>query len=171
MVNHCTTREALCFLVKMILWGLSIPALEFSGCWWGQVLVPGTWNVCLQPEFMQDPAKWPPPPLPSPLQETLRDQQGVAAFALPAWSLCLPSPEGLLQSSPPALQSQMLWGRFLPMLDSWAGEPGAGLRALARMENVCNTMILDCGPTWVGWDLIILSVCHSYHFMVSSLWL
>ena len=105
----------------------------------------------------------PPPPLPSPLQETLQDQQGVAAME----SLLLPSkhgvsvspsPEGLLQSSPTALQSQMLWGLFLPMPDSQAGEPGTGLRALTHMgEFLQHNDSPDCGsPTWVGWDLIIL---------------
>ena len=69
-----------------------------------------------------------------------------------------PSPEGLLQSSPTALQSQMLWGFFLPMPDSQAGEPGTGLRALTHMgEFLQHNDSPDCGsPTWVGWDLIIL---------------
>ena len=105
----------------------------------------------------------PPPPSPSPLQETFQDQQVVAALE----SLLLPSehrvsvspsPEGLLQASPTALQSRLLWGLFLPVPDSWAGERGMGLRALTPMGELLQYNYSPvCGsPTWVGWDLIIL---------------
>ena len=42
---------------------------------------------------------------------------------LPEWSLCFSRPVELLHSSPTGLQSQVLWGLFVPMPDPQAGEP------------------------------------------------
>ena len=81
-----------------------------------------------------------------------------------------PSPVEFLQSSPPALQSQMLWGIFLLMPDPQAEEPDVGLRTLIPVgqllkynySTVCGSPLGRCG------DLIISQVHPSYCLIVIS---
>ena len=83
---------------------------------------------------------------PSPLQETLQEQQVGLAQApmkslllslVPVWTRpCVQSPRveslfpQVLWSCPAGLQSQMLWGLLLPMPDPQAVKADMGLRTL-----------------------------------------
>ena len=128
----------------------------------------------------------PPPPY-----KTLQDQQvgldqvpmksPLCSVSWCAWDLGVPFKSGvsvspcpveLLWSSPAGLQSQMLWGLFLVMSDSQAGEPHMGLRNLTPVGEILN---YNYSPLCVSlsrgvWDLIISWACPSYCLiLVSSL--
>ena len=102
----------------------------------------------------------------------------VTAFALGLGeheTLCVPSKNGvslsqslveLLQSSPAALQSQMLWGPPpITRTSTWAGRLGV-VCAEAENSHYCERVSVNCSlvcgsPTQVGFDYIasVLSYC------------
>ena len=62
----------------------------------------------------------------------------------------LPQSYGSLVIKPSCLQSQMLCGHFLPMLDPWTREPDAGLTTVTPVgESLKYNHFPVCGlPTW-----------------------
>ena len=57
-----------------------------------------------------------------------------------------PSPMGLLHSNLTSLQSRMLWGLLLPVLDLQAGEPNMELRTLTPVgETLQYSYFPICG--------------------------
>ena len=67
------------------------------------------------------------------------------------WSLASPSLTEFLWSKPTGLQSQILWGLFLPLLDLPAGEPDVGLKIpWENFYNIITFQFVGCLPTRYG---------------------
>ena len=89
---------------------------------------------------------------------------------LQVWSLCSLSPMEFLWSNPIGLQSQILRGLLLPLLDPQAGEPAIWLRTFTLVgELLWHDYFPVCGsPTWQVWDLSLSWLCPSYFLVVAS---
>ena len=140
---------------------------------------------CLCPHSEPQP---PPPPTSAGDSPIVAGRSGPVSCGVTAFSprvlvctgLCIPSKSGfsvslspleVLQSNLTSLQSQILWGLFLPLLDPQAGKPEVGLRTFAPVRELLlyNCFPL-CGlPTWRVLDLILLQLRPSYHLVASPL--
>ena len=76
----------------------------------------------------------------------------------------------VLQSNLTGLQSQILWGLFLPSLDLQARKPDVGLRTFTPVgEFLWYNCFPVCGsPTQRAWDLILSQLRPSYCLIVAS---
>ena len=107
---------------------------------------------------------------PPPLQETLQSPLGSLLLPLGPdahTTLCVPSKSGVfvspspvevLQSNPTSLQSLILWGFLLPLLDPQVGKPDVGLRTFTPVGGLlwykCSPVCES--PTHQLWDFILL---------------
>ena len=137
----------------MILWGLSVPALEFAGCWWGRVLVPGTRNVRLQPEFMQDPAKSPTTALALTSPGNPPRPAGSRCFCPQSMeSLFPPVLRGSCSQAPLLFKAKCSGGSSSPCRTPGLGSLARGSELSLIWENFCNIMILQTVGRPPGWD-------------------
>ena len=82
-----------------------------------------------------------------------------------------PSLVEFLSSKPAGLQSRILCGLLLSLLDSQAAKPDVGLRTFTLVTELLwyNNYPVCGSPTWQVWDLILSRSHPSCHLLVASL--